>query len=90
MHENLINMMMLMDDLLINSAATKKSNEVKSVTFNKQKGVTTVVLKDGRKGMAQVANGDVYDEKVGFALAYCYAIYGSKTQFNKKVEALKK
>lgn len=89
MNENLI-AMMLMDDLLMNLTATKKSNEVKSVTFNKQKGATTVVLKDGRKGIAKVANGDVYDEKVGFALAYCYAIYGSKTQFNKKVEALKK
>lgn len=89
MNESLI-AMMLMDNLLMNLTATKKSNEIKSVTFNKQKGVTTVVLKDGRKGIAKVANGDVYDEKVGLALAYCYAIFGSKTQFNKKVEALKK
>lgn len=89
MNENLI-AMMLMDELLTNLTDTKKSNMVKSVTFNKQKGVTTVVLKDGRKGIAKVANGDVYDEKVGFALAYCYAIFGSKTQFNKKVETLKK
>lgn len=60
--------------------------EVKSATFNKEKGVTTVVLKDGRKGMAKVAQDDTYDEKVGFALAYCYAIFGSKTKFNKAVE----
>lgn len=62
-----------------------KGTEVKSTTFNKKKGVTTVVLKNGTKGIAKVAEGDEYDEKVGFALAYCYALFGSKTKFNKEV-----
>lgn len=70
------------------TALRKESNEIKSVTFNKEKGVTAVVLRDGRKGIAKVANDDIYDEKVGTALAYCYAVFGSKTKFNKKVEQL--
>ena len=84
MNKNLISMMLL-DNLLMISPVPKKSNDIKSVTFNQQKGVTTVVLKDGRKGIAKVAEGDEYDERVGFALAYCYAIFGSKTKFNKEV-----
>lgn len=72
--------------LLNNMFSSGDAPEIKSATFNKEKGITTVVLKDGRKGMAKAANGDVFDEKVGFALAYCYALFGSKTQFNKKVE----
>ena len=77
--------------LLLGEATVKKGEkepEIKSVTFNKSKGVTTVVLKDGRKGIAKVANNDVYDEKVGMALAYCYALFGSKNKFNKKVDEL--
>lgn len=64
-------------------------DDIKSVTFNREKGKTTVILRDGRKGIASVAKGDVYDEKVGIALAYCYAMFGSKNKFNKKVELLK-
>lgn len=84
-----------MDDLIlmINDLFTDADNkkvEIKSATFNKEKGVTAVVLKDGRKGIARAVEGDDYDEKVGFALAYCYAVFGSKTQFNKKVGSLKK
>ena len=68
---------------------TDKTDDIKSVTFNKEKGVTAVVLKDGRKGIARVSKDDIYDERVGMALAYCYAIFGSKTQFNKKIEKIK-
>lgn len=64
----------------------KTDDSIKSVTFNRSKGVTTVVLKDGRKGIAKVATGDSYDERVGLALAYCYATFGSKNKFNKSVE----
>jgi hypothetical protein len=68
---------------------TNKSDDIKSATFNKEKGVTTVVLRDGRKGIAKVSKDDIYDERVGMALAYCYAVFGSKTQFNKKIEKIK-
>lgn len=64
----------------------KDDDSIKSVTFNRSKGVTTVVLKDGRKGIAKLAVGDLYDERVGLALAYCYATFGSKNKFNKSVE----
>lgn len=88
---NLLGMVRLLGmDEILKAIDEKGGSEVKSTTFNKEKGVTTVVLKDGRKGLAKVANEDVYDEKVGFALAYCYAIFGSKTQFNKKVASLQK
>lgn len=73
-----------LDDLPSNKYAEK--GEVKSATFNREKGITTVVLKDRRKGMAKVAQDAAYDEKVGFALAYCYSIFASKTKFNKIVE----
>lgn len=63
----------------------KAKSDIKSATFNEKKGITTVVLQDGKVGIAKAANGDVYDKKVGFALAYCYAKMGSKTQFNKIV-----
>lgn len=67
----------------------EKGDGIKSVTFNKEKGVTAVVLKDGRKGIAKLSKDDTYDERVGMALAYCYAVFGSKTQFNKKLEKIK-
>lgn len=56
---------------------------IKSVQFNAKKGVTTVILQDGRKGMSHCCEGDKYDVDIGFALALTNALFGSKTQAHK-------
>ena len=59
---------------------------VKSVTFNEKKKVTTVVLKNGSVGIARCSQGDEYDMRIGFCVAFTSALFGSKTQVQKTVD----
>lgn len=45
--------------------------------------IVTVKLKNGSVGIAKCAEGDTFDEVVGFALAFSRAIFGSNTKFIK-------
>ena len=56
---------------------------IRNVYFNAEKGVTTVILQDGKKGMSRCHEGDEYDMDIGFALALTNALFGSRTQAHK-------
>lgn len=59
---------------------------IQSVTFNDKKKTVTVVLTDKRVGVARCADGDVYDQRIGFCIAYANAVFESITQVQKIVE----
>lgn len=59
---------------------------IKSVHFNEKKGVTTVVLTNGAKGISRASGGDQYDKYIGFAMALQNALFGSRTQAIKFVD----
>lgn len=61
-------------------------DKIKSVQFNAKKGVTTVVLKDGTKGMSRCNKEDEYDMQIGFSVALTNALFGSRTQAIKYVD----
>lgn len=65
--------------------AEELKDSIKSVQFNAKKGVTTIVLTNGAKGIARCSQGDEYDVDVGFALALTNALFGSRTQTHKYV-----
>ena len=50
-----------------------------AVNFNEDKKVTTVKLSNGNVGQSKCSEGDVYDKKIGFALALTNALVGSKS-----------
>lgn len=61
----------------------KLKDTIKSITFNKKKGITTVVFNDGDVQMSKCSDKDVFDEAVGVALCIATHLAGSKTKFKK-------
>lgn len=59
---------------------------IKSVTFDDNKKIVTVVLKDGRVGVSRCNSTDEYDQSVGFCIAYTNATFGSRNQVTKLVK----
>lgn len=57
-----------------------------AVNFNEKKKVTTVKLSNGSVGQSKCSEGDVYDKKIGFAMALANALLGSKSMVQKVVE----
>ena len=50
----------------------KYYQEIKNVIFNKP--ATIVILKDGRKGVAMLLEGDTWNKETGFWCAYAKAL----------------
>lgn len=67
---------------------------IRTVHINEKKKVVTVVLTDGRKGIARCHDQDIFDTQIGFSMALTYALFSSRTQaikyVNKCVEKNKK
>lgn len=67
---------------------------IRTVHINEKKRVVTVVLTDGRKGIARCHDQDIFDVQIGFSMALTYALFSSRTQaikyVNKCVEKNKK
>lgn len=61
-------------------------NKIVDVQFNEKKKATTIILDDGRKGIAKCTKGDEYDKYIGFAIALQNALFGSKTQAKKFID----
>lgn len=82
---------MLDKDLIIRDSKGKMLSSpipslIRNVYFNAAKGVTTVILQDGKKGMSRCHEGDEYDMDIGFALALTNALFSSRTQAHKYVD----
>lgn len=60
--------------------------EIKSVHFDDNKGIVTVVLKDGRIGISRCNDGDEYSQTIGFCIAYTNAVFGSRNKVLKLVK----
>lgn len=59
---------------------------IKNVVFNEKNKTTTVVLGNGRTGVSKCSSKDVYDKKIGLAMAYVNAVAGSKNKFQQVVD----
>ena len=60
--------------------------DIKCVHFDDNKKTVTVVLKDGRVGVSRCNDEDVYDQRVGFCIAYTNAVFGSRNQVTKLIQ----
>jgi hypothetical protein len=59
--------------------------KIKKVIFNNP--ATIVYWEDGTKTVVKVAEGDVFDEEAGVAMAHMRKIYGNRKNFKHKLKA---
>lgn len=67
-------------------AIGKHSNGFKSITVNEKKHIVTVVFNDGDVRMSKCSKSDHFDVSVGVALCVAQHLFGSKTNYHKKIE----
>lgn len=65
-------------------------NDFKSITVNEKKRIVTVVFADGDVRMSKCSKSDHFDVSVGVALCVAQHLFGSKTNFHKKIEKVAK
>lgn len=68
------------------SIESANKNLIKNVKFDEKRKTTTVILRNGNISTVKCGDDDVYDQKIGFCLAYTNAMIGSKTKVQKIVE----
>lgn len=59
--------------------------KIKKVIFNNP--ATIVYWEDGTKTVVKVAEGDIFDEEAGVAMAHMRKIYGNRKNFKHKLKA---
>ena len=64
-------------------------DSIKSLGYNEKKGITVVVFKDGTVIKKKTVEGDQFDLNIGVSLCLADYLFGSSTQFHKKVQTLK-
>nr|DAW66829.1 MAG TPA: hypothetical protein [Caudoviricetes sp.] len=74
----------------LQKAIGKHSNDFKSITVNEKKRIVTVVFADGDVRMSKCNKSDQFDVAVGVALCVAQHLFGSKTNFHKKIEKVAK
>jgi hypothetical protein len=60
----------------------KRFPKIKAIHQNEEKRTTVVILKDGRKGIVKVSEGDEWNSDLGVMHAYVKASEASKGYFN--------
>lgn len=68
------------------SAPKRKSDGIKKVYFNEEKGTTVVVWKDGMKTKVKCCEGDTFNREAGLALCYMKRILGNRGAFNETLK----
>lgn len=74
----------------LQKAIGKHGNGFKSITVNEKKRIVTVVFADGDVRMSKCSKSDHFDASVGVALCVMQHLFGSKTNYHKKIEKVAK
>lgn len=74
----------------LQKAIGKYGNGFKSITVNEKKRIVTVVFNDGDVRMSKCSKSDHFDVSVGAALCVAQHLFGSKTNYHKKIEKVAK